>query len=234
MLPATPKLPPASVGYRHHDKICSPIASPWFRSRTMSQSSVSSSFSMKFPLDSPKTPPSSALAGWPDGHHASGSFTTTNSASASLQSLADSLSWSPLLNKRKRRLHALSISYNHFPIKAEPIHTPSSPLSINSPASSIPSISRTSSSFYASEAISDHISKSPKGASRSPVIKEKPAQIDPILARLEKKSKFCTQSARCATCGKIGRDYPRCGKCGEMWCSRDCRLQGRKKHVCRV
>ncbi|KAF9046720.1 hypothetical protein BJ165DRAFT_1188848 [Panaeolus papilionaceus] len=56
--------------------------------------------------------------------------------------------------------------------------------------------------------------------------------LHPILARLEKKSKFCTQKSQCATCHKTGSDYPRCGKCNQMWCSRQCRLVGGKRHVC--
>ncbi|KAF9049647.1 hypothetical protein BDZ89DRAFT_1057527 [Hymenopellis radicata] len=56
--------------------------------------------------------------------------------------------------------------------------------------------------------------------------------LNPILASLERKSKLCTLKAQCATCGKPGNDYPRCGRCGEMWCSRECRTHGGKRHVC--
>ncbi len=53
-----------------------------------------------------------------------------------------------------------------------------------------------------------------------------------ILARMERESKFCTQMVYCSTCGKSGQDYPRCGKCGVLWCSRTCRLMAGKRHVC--
>lgn len=56
--------------------------------------------------------------------------------------------------------------------------------------------------------------------------------LHPILSKLEKSSRFCTQTVSCSTCGKPGQDYPRCSKCGELWCSRSCRLVGGKRHVC--
>jgi hypothetical protein len=44
--------------------------------------------------------------------------------------------------------------------------------------------------------------------------------------------------ARCATCNVVGVDFPRCPRCTEAWCSRDCRtarmedIDGKMKHVC--
>jgi hypothetical protein len=59
-----------------------------------------------------------------------------------------------------------------------------------------------------------------------------PSGMHPILAKLERQSKLCTQMVYCSTCGKSGHDYPRCGKCGVMWCSRTCRLVAGKRHIC--
>ncbi|KAI6147112.1 hypothetical protein BKA82DRAFT_808166 [Pisolithus tinctorius] len=56
-------------------------------------------------------------------------------------------------------------------------------------------------------------------------------KLHPVLETLEKKSRLSC-SSQCSTCLKPGRDFPRCGRCGQMWCSRGCRLQGGKKHVC--
>ncbi|KAF5314075.1 hypothetical protein D9611_006927 [Ephemerocybe angulata] len=56
--------------------------------------------------------------------------------------------------------------------------------------------------------------------------------LHPVLARVERSSKFCAGKMVCATCSKPGRDYPACGKCQKMWCSRECRLQGGKRHIC--
>ena len=58
------------------------------------------------------------------------------------------------------------------------------------------------------------------------------SDIHPILAKLERESKFCSQMMFCSTCGKPGHDYPRCGKCGVLWCSRTCRLVAGKRHIC--
>lgn len=58
------------------------------------------------------------------------------------------------------------------------------------------------------------------------------SDLHPVLARLERESRLCTQMVYCSTCQKPGLDYPRCGKCGVMWCSRTCRLVAGKRHVC--
>lgn len=56
--------------------------------------------------------------------------------------------------------------------------------------------------------------------------------LHPVLARAERSSKLCKGVMVCATCSKAGRDFPACGKCKKMWCSRECRLAGGKRHVC--
>ncbi|KAI6039321.1 hypothetical protein EDC04DRAFT_1755008 [Pisolithus marmoratus] len=56
-------------------------------------------------------------------------------------------------------------------------------------------------------------------------------KLHPVLEALEKKSRVSCRS-QCSTCLKPGRDFPRCGRCGQMWCSRECRLQGGKRHIC--
>ncbi len=57
--------------------------------------------------------------------------------------------------------------------------------------------------------------------------------LHPVLARLERDSKFCKTTVKCSACGKSGVNYPRCGRCGDMWCSRECRVGQAKKHACR-
>ncbi|TEB26290.1 hypothetical protein FA13DRAFT_1737464 [Coprinellus micaceus] len=56
--------------------------------------------------------------------------------------------------------------------------------------------------------------------------------LHPVLARAERSSKLCKGVMVCGTCSKRGRDFPACGKCKKMWCSRECRLAGGKRHVC--
>ncbi|TFK91108.1 hypothetical protein K466DRAFT_515938 [Polyporus arcularius HHB13444] len=57
--------------------------------------------------------------------------------------------------------------------------------------------------------------------------------LHPVLEDLERSSMFRVRTA-CATCGIRGSNFPTCPKCGEMWCSRVCRLQKSdgKRHIC--
>ncbi|KAI0712180.1 hypothetical protein C8Q76DRAFT_797058 [Earliella scabrosa] len=70
------------------------------------------------------------------------------------------------------------------------------------------------------------------GLSPAPVCRKSEA-LHPVLEKLERASMFRVQTA-CATCGKRGSNFPCCPKCGEMWCSRECRLKKAvgKRHVC--
>lgn len=55
------------------------------------------------------------------------------------------------------------------------------------------------------------------------------------LAAVERSSRLLKSIVRCAGCGDVGKDFPRCGRCAEAWCSRECRvksLAGNKRHVC--
>ncbi|EPT05228.1 hypothetical protein FOMPIDRAFT_1057522 [Fomitopsis schrenkii] len=113
-------------------------------------------------------------------------------------------------------------------------HSPSPP---DSP--DIPSICRTPSSYTES----DYFPTAPSSAgpatparefSPSPIHGHKPLPLHPVLELLEDQSKFCVRTA-CAHCRKVGNNFPCCPRCGEMWCSRDCRMQsnGGKRHTCK-
>ncbi|KZT12045.1 uncharacterized protein LAESUDRAFT_164293 [Laetiporus sulphureus 93-53] len=56
----------------------------------------------------------------------------------------------------------------------------------------------------------------------------------PTLTDLEHASRFRVQAV-CVICKKNGANFPSCPRCGEMWCSRDCRLKGNNgaRHTCR-
>lgn len=61
--------------------------------------------------------------------------------------------------------------------------------------------------------------------------------LHPSLAAVERSSRLLKSSVTCAVCGDTGRDFPRCGRCGEAWCSRTCRVRSLslaevKRHVC--
>lgn len=112
--------------------------------------------------------------------------------------------------------------------------------------SSLPSICRTPSSYSES----DYFPTAPSSVGvvtpvhsnqNSPVIQHKPLAVRPkvtetrpILEALEDASKFRVRTA-CANCRRMGSNFPCCPRCGEMWCSRECRLQatGGKRHVCK-
>ncbi|KAG9315766.1 hypothetical protein JVU11DRAFT_3415 [Chiua virens] len=105
---------------------------------------------------------------------------------------------------------------------------PDSPLSLFQPFSRSrrsPSISRT--------LLTDFDWGRPSGPVSSPVIEndDNPANLHPVLKALEKGSKLSCRSI-CSACMKAGTNFPRCPRCDATWCSRECRLQGGKKHVC--
>ncbi|KAI0670803.1 hypothetical protein C8Q78DRAFT_974723 [Trametes maxima] len=60
-------------------------------------------------------------------------------------------------------------------------------------------------------------------------------ELPPSLDDLERASRFRVES-RCVRCHRAGSNFPSCSKCGEMWCSRECRLQGQaaagRTHAC--
>ncbi|KAI0354949.1 hypothetical protein OH77DRAFT_1425559 [Trametes cingulata] len=114
---------------------------------------------------------------------------------------------------------------------------------IDSPATPIPSICRTPSSYSGSEYFpTAPSSTAPSSAGPAtpvhtsavlPPTRKSESSLHPVLESLERTSMFCVQTA-CATCGKHGSNFPCCPRCGEMWCSRTCRLQrgNGKRHIC--
>ncbi|KZP33601.1 hypothetical protein FIBSPDRAFT_847518 [Athelia psychrophila] len=206
------------------------------RARTLSTFSVASNKSLKLRLDCPKSPPAHLTPLFAGPQSAKGSFSPTTSACASLRSFAQ-------CSSSRERTVSLHVRPKSRPL---PIWTsdlllrtdssmPGSPRSIESSSLSIPSISRTASSFSDRDDISTaptsvHVSREPSPHRQR--TKPMSMKLDPVLAACERGSKFSTRVV-CATCSKPGRDYPKCGKCGEMWCSRTCRLKdGAKRHVC--
>ncbi|KIM56769.1 hypothetical protein SCLCIDRAFT_1220035 [Scleroderma citrinum Foug A] len=102
---------------------------------------------------------------------------------------------------------------------------PDSPLSSTYRSPSISRMSLPPDSDWSEPQMSSEIFTQPP----SPSVEN--LNLHPVLEALEKKSRLSCRS-QCSTCLKIGRDYPRCGRCAQMWCSRECRLQGGKKHIC--
>ncbi|TEB39856.1 hypothetical protein FA13DRAFT_1724068 [Coprinellus micaceus] len=188
-----------------------------YRSRTLSLYSTASGTSSRSSLSittqlSHGTSPAPQIE---RGTDAWGSFVPSPSARHSLHQLVSSVhpppptaTPKPSLKKqtgRERRPQPLSVAYSR-PIRA-------------TASVGFPVITRTTSPP------SSPLSSSPGTSSSS---------ASSINISLERKmhSFLCGQKMVCATCHKPGRDYPQCGKCKKMWCSRECRLVGGKRHVC--
>jgi hypothetical protein len=72
--------------------------------------------------------------------------------------------------------------------------------------------------------------KSPSATPTPPTRANSNCGINSILAQVEKASKFRMHST-CSKCLREGLDYPKCPRCSETWCSRECRVAG-GRHSC--
>lgn len=174
------------------------------RKRTVSLLSTTS----KLVFDRTKTPP----AIHSETHKAYGAFTPTGSAFPSLRYFSEpTTTFFGFRRHRKPVQPVWRIDYDPVSQSSTATHSP-----VSSPPGTppLPSISRTD------------IPSSPVSP---PLLLSETAQT---LVLLEKNSKFCARTFQCATCGRAGSDFPRCAKCGELWCSRECRLNGGKRHIC--
>ena len=196
------------------------------RTRAVSQVSLPSAHSPKITLDVPKTRPTSVVTIQTGPQNRFATFSPTSSASATLRlfATANSCRSSSAPSTRQRSKSPLQ---HLWPAGcSQDLESPSEP-STPCTMDSSSFMSRTTSSFYAS----DDANTSSTALSEALPPKSPSVKLNPILASLEKNSKLCEQNI-CAACSKPGRDYPRCGKCKESWCSRECRLNGRKRHIC--
>ncbi|KAJ7675884.1 hypothetical protein DFH06DRAFT_1292097 [Mycena polygramma] len=180
------------------------VALPRLR-RTASLASVFSS-SSKITLDMPtKTSPSIYLT--VRSHSAFGAFSPTPDAQSALQFFATP-------PRRQPRRPALAMP---VPERAQ----------------TVPSISRTASSFA---------DRAPPSPASAPLLdfdtdyarprKGAHDPTSPALASLERRSRFCANRVVCATCLVPGTNFPACPRCGAAWCSRACRLPNGVRHVC--
>ncbi|KAF5382760.1 hypothetical protein D9615_002929 [Tricholomella constricta] len=194
---------------------------PRYRKRTVSLTSLSSVQS-RITLDLPKAQPALSTT-HTRAHSAYGSFIPTPSAHTNLDHLTRSFNL-PL----STRLPRLSRTPSRW------VEEDDSPLSSGTSSPTIPSFSRTASpppilspSLASSSTTLHTLAESSPGH-----IRKQSNELDPILAKLERRSKLLTKKVYCGTCNKAGSDYPKCGRCDAMWCSRECRMFGGKRHVC--
>jgi len=192
---------------------------PRTRTRTLSLLSVSSAASLGSIFEISKADSTSGVSQRPETHEAYGSFIPLRSAKSTLKDVVSLYPSSTTIRPPRRRrvtfafdnIHASSFSFERNS------HEPSSP--------QVPYITRSS--------LDSSCPPSPTSSSSSiHTTHHIRPDLHPILASLERNSRLCTQVIECWTCGKAGSDFPRCAKCGVMWCSRPCRLVGGKRHVC--
>jgi len=189
------------------------------RSRTMSLLTVSSSTTFRSTFEITKNlSPSPTVCSRPDVGQAYGSFIPVRSAAKCLRDfVGDHTTTLPRISKKRRRVTFQETS------------TPES-----SDDEDFPPFHPTS---YFNRPF-----PTPKRGHQNPVMASppmtnktshrSPSGLHPILAKLERDSRICTKMVSCSTCKKFGQDFPRCGKCDAMWCSRPCRLVSGKRHIC--
>ncbi|KAH8104612.1 hypothetical protein BXZ70DRAFT_921677 [Cristinia sonorae] len=240
--------PPNTLAFpRTHSRASSSISqidslrSP--RARVLSLSSFASTNSCDAQKAEALTPVSV------EGEETIGSFAPTSCPRQHIHSLLGSMPHHKFFSVARRRL-GLGLGpsgsrsspkphiFDHNDDNASSLDDEDSP-----PPSPLPSICRTPSSESHSEA-SDYFPTAPSSVgpatpashSAAPSIRRPShGSLTPAsLAEIESKSKFRVRTS-CSTCHRPGSNYPCCPRCGEMWCSRECRLQSTagKRHVCR-
>ena len=137
---------------------------------------------------------------------------TSNHQSLSSETL-DELSWSSDLPQS-------GVQNPSFP-EPIPSASSSSTLTIRSRTSSIASLATASSS------------EGPETPRVLSPLLSSSQELHRSLSELEHTSRFRIPT-RCVTCKRSGANFPCCPKCGDMWCSRHCRMAGGKdgKHSC--
>lgn len=182
---------------------------PRTRTRTSSLLSVSSTVSLGSIFEIAKAQSTSGVSQQPERHEAYGSFVPLRSATPTLRTFV-SYPASPIFRvpKKRRRVTFDDRILVFSPEFWEPAEEQAPP--------QIPYITHTT----------------PSSQLGSPTTSPSVNELHPILARMERKSKLCAQIVQCSTCKKPGRDFSRCPRCSDIWCSRPCRLVGGKRHTC--
>lgn len=207
----------ATTAYTPFEPI-EPTRPAYRRTRASSLLSTTSGISIRTAHELVKSRPTAIVVEPSEKHDVWGSFVPMNSAAVSLRKIVSK----PHPKRLKVTLFEKRLTM--------PIYDPDS--EDTPPTSPIPHITRTltyhsvqrsphptsSAIFTVQEIPEPHIAKT---------------TLHPVLANLERKSKLISPKADyCSTCKKPGRDFPRCGKCQNMWCSRECRLMGGRRHFC--
>ncbi|KAI0770315.1 hypothetical protein C8Q74DRAFT_890959 [Fomes fomentarius] len=224
---------------------------PETRGRTLSTIKVSGTLTSGLPI-SLKSPAPSAID--LENHDASGNYSYFSSARDTLLSCMSSIP----VDERPSRAPTRSF---HGPSSTRRASDSSSASSRHSPSSSslspVTSLraravsrgteqdehSRTRSGARTHSSTSRHdrsSSRTPSidsldtaSSSEAPSTPRTQHELPPTLQDLERTSRFRVQSV-CTTCKRVGSNFPSCAKCGDMWCSRECRVgtTGAGSHAC--
>lgn len=184
---------------------------PRTRTRASSLLSVSSTVSLGSIFEIAKAQSTSGVSQQPERHEAYGSFAPLRSATPTLRTFIDiSYPASPIFRvpKNRRRVTFDDRILVFSPEFWEPAEEQAPP--------QIPHIMRTT----------------PYSHLGTPTSSLSTNDLHPILAKMERTSRLCAQIVQCSTCKKPGRDFSRCPRCSDIWCSRPCRLVGGKRHTC--
>ncbi|KAJ7623578.1 hypothetical protein FB45DRAFT_752206, partial [Roridomyces roridus] len=190
------------------------------RRRTLSTASISANNKIEIVLAS------TDAGARTEQHAAAGAFTLTGSAHTALLEFVPY--GDPRRDHGKRYAHRRtqsSYAVVHWPTGSDSDSPPASPSS----ELSVPSISRTASDGDAAwrphtgRRKRDKEKAKERPRPRSSTLLNEPTGIHPVLSKLESRSRVGTGRVVCAGCGQAGTNFPRCPRCGQMWCSRECR-----------
>ncbi|KAJ7104343.1 hypothetical protein B0H15DRAFT_942339 [Mycena belliarum] len=144
-----------------------------------------------------------------------GAFTLTGSARASLQCFSPD---HPLLSGEFSPTHGYIDPAARLPMPGD-----SPPASPACSFASIPALSRTSAAFATAEGSKEGQERTGLGLGPQ-TMRRTQTRIHPVLYALERDSRMGTGRVACAGCTAKGTNFPRCKKCSQVWCSRECRL----------
>ncbi|KAH9854671.1 hypothetical protein C2E23DRAFT_725990 [Lenzites betulinus] len=203
------------------------------RARTMSTPRVSRTMSPALPV-APKSPALSYID--LEGHDAAPSYTYLSSARDALLTVVGSTP----IDERPSRSPVRNFFHDRAPASHSPDSESPSPLTAETLAHRAHSHSRPRRrSASRTPSIDSLDTASSSEAPATPRTHSVLAHELPSLDDLERSSRFRVEST-CVKCHRPGSNFPSCAKCGERWCSRECRLQaqeqrgvaGARAHAC--
>ncbi|OSD07238.1 hypothetical protein PYCCODRAFT_1422034 [Trametes coccinea BRFM310] len=196
------------------------------RGRTMSSPRVSEITSPTLPIP-PKSPALSSID--LENHDATATYTYFSSARNALLAFVGG---TPVEERPSR---APTRTFFHDRVSAS--RSPDSSSTSSPPRSAMEHRSRTRSSARSISPAPSIDSLDTASSSEAPATPKTQSilahELLPTLDDLERSSRFRVDS-KCMHCHRTGSNFPSCAKCGERWCSRQCRLQGQRgaAHAC--